>query len=129
MHTITRIGYLCVGIVGLLMGFLCYLGPSPVIDEKHAVWWAWVTGFTFLLLIGVPSSFFTRRHWPDYSVAVGALLLLVWQIRSAAAILNVHPPFHSGPWTVIIVASVLVDEVLGLLSALARLSPHTLLER
>jgi hypothetical protein len=59
------------------MGFLSYLGPSPVLDEEHALWWVWVIGFTLLLLIGVPASFLTRRHWPDYSVGVGAILLLI----------------------------------------------------
>lgn len=122
MRTITGIGYICVGGLGLFMGFLCYLGPSPVLDGEHAAWWAWVIGFTLLLLLGVLSSFLTHRHWPDYLAATGALLLLIWQVRGAAAILNVRPPFRSNPWTVVIAASIVVVEVLGLLSALARMS-------
>jgi hypothetical protein len=104
------------------MGLLCYLGPSPVMNREHALWWAWVALFTSLLLIGVPSSFFTRRHWPDYAVASGALLLLCWQTRSAIAVLDVDPPFRSSPWTVVIVVSILLIELGGLVSALARVS-------
>ena len=103
------------------MAGLCYIGPSPVMDKEHALWWAWVFGFGALLVIGVPSSFMTRRSWPHYVVAAGALLLLVGQTRSAIAVLDVKPPFHNTPLAVVIVVSILVLELFGLLSALARL--------
>jgi hypothetical protein len=122
LDVLTKIGYLCTGGLGLLMGFLCYLGPSPALNREHAGWWAWVITFTALLLVGVPSSFLTRGRWPDYVVAFGAMLLLTWQTRSAIAVLDVHPPFHSSPWTVVIVVAVLLLELVGFLSAVIRLS-------
>jgi hypothetical protein len=117
---LTRIAYICLASVGFLMGFLAYLGPSPVLDREHALWWTWVIGFSTLLVVGVPFSFITHRQWPNYAVAVGAMLLLIWQVRGAIAILDVRPPFHSSPWTVVILVGVLLLEVSGLLSALTR---------
>ena len=121
---LTRSSYICIGLLGLVMGFLCYLGPSPLIDREHVIWWGWVVAFTILLFVGVSASFFTQRHWPDYVVAVGAFLLCTWQTRSAIAILNVKPPFHSSPWTVVIVIGVLLIEFTGLISAFLRTANH-----
>jgi hypothetical protein len=120
LYPLSRVAYVLVAILGLMMTAISYLGPSPPIDEAHLLWWGWVVGFGAALPIGATASFATDRMWPHYIVAAGALLLVIWQCRGAVAILDVRPPFHSSPWTVLIVVTVVALELVGLLAALAR---------